>query len=428
VVVSRSDSLALLFQEALTVVVRICAGRQRFGEPQVFRSQMRNLLTAAEKAALAYGYPANDLETVLQVVTAFLDESLWNTHSPQYTGLYDELCGTRGAGENFLRNLTRLLERPDSLTVADVLEVHQLCLLLGFQAHLSSLEIRYLRREIDDRIQRIRSARPTMHFRTNGHAAQESTTVTFLLGGEGSGKSSLIAESGLELEQAAENAWRMGDALLVDGGPIASRRLFRRGDACAAVLTLDCDAFLVSERVETLAKTAGEFRNMLAGIARATRATLPVYVVFTKTDKLNHFAAFARNLTGPEADEAVGARVRAGTSEAFDAVYRSLADKRARLLERESDPAELPNIFEFPREFAKLRPLAVEFLDELRGPGNILRGFYFTGVATLRAGATPQRLWLRNLLSDVILANPLMRKPPGRSRRPISISRLTGMR
>ena len=68
-------------------------------------------------------------------------------------------------------------------------------------------------------------------------------------------------------------------------------------------------------------------------------------------------------------------------------------------------PAALPNIFEFPREFAKLRPLVIEFLAELGSPTGVLRGFYFTGVATIYSSIGPQRLWLRRLLSDIVLAD-----------------------
>src|SRR5690349_15007083 len=227
-----------------------------------------------------YGYPAADVETVLQALVAFLDESLLNANSPRHADLQQELFGNRGAGQSFVRNLERLFERPGSATVADVLEIHQLCLLLGFQAHLSGLEIRYLLREIDERIQTIRSGRShSAYFGENRRdGSPESQTVTLLLGAPGTGKSSLIAESGMKLEQAAENAWRSGDTLLVDGGPIANRRLFRRSDACVAVLSLDCDAFLDPERVETLAQTAREPRAMLAGLARGTRTALPVYV------------------------------------------------------------------------------------------------------------------------------------------------------
>jgi type IV/VI secretion system ImpK/VasF family protein len=420
----------LLFQEALTIIVRIRAGRQRLGDPPVFRICVRNTLRAAENAALMYGYPAADIETVLQALIAFLDESLLNANSPQHAGLHQELFGNRGAGQSFVRNLERLFERPGSATVADVLELHQLCLLLGFQAHLSGLEIRYLLREIGARIESIRSGRTRAeYFRENRRqGSPESQTMTLLLGAAGTGKSSLIAESGMQLEQAAENAWRSGDALLVDGGPIATRRLFRRSDACVAVQSLDCDAFLDPERVETLAQTARESRAMLAGIARGTRAALPVHVVFTKADQLKYFASFIRNFTELEANETVGSPVRGSIGDAFDAVYRSLAAKRAKLLERESDAAELPDIYEFPREFAKLRPLIVEYLSELCGPESILRGFYFTGVAAFGAHSIAQRVWLRRLFPDVVLSTAPARKPPGSIRRPISISRFAGLR
>jgi hypothetical protein len=320
-----------------------------------------------------------------------------------------------------------LFERSDSLMVADLLEVYQLCLLLGFRAHLSGLEIRYLLRQIDGKIRRIRGARsaPPQHIRMSEPSeASESRPVTFLVGEPGSGKTSLVGESGIELEQAAENAWRAGDALLVDGGPTASRGLLKRRDARSAVVTLDCDAFLTPERAESLTETARQSRATLAEISRESRETLPVYVVFTKADRLTYFEDFARNFTDLEAGEAVGASVGVSVSEAFETVYRSLADRRAKLLEREPQPAALPNIFEFPREFAKLRPLVVEFLAELRGPASTLRGFYFTGIATIHSAVGPQRLWLRHLFSDIVLAKPAARKPPGRSNGPISISRL----
>ena len=93
--------------------------------------------------------PRSDLETVLQAVTAFLDESLLNAQARNMPACTRSCSAYAAPGESFVRNLEDLFERPDSLTVADVLEVHQLCLLLGFRAHLSSLEIRYLLRQIE---------------------------------------------------------------------------------------------------------------------------------------------------------------------------------------------------------------------------------------------------------------------------------------
>jgi hypothetical protein len=364
-------------------------------------------------------------------MTAFLDESLLDAQSPEYAGLYRELFGMRGAGESFLRNLDGFFERPDSLTIADLLEVHQLCLLLGFRAHLSSLEIRFLLRQIEEKICCIRTARPPLSqpFQVSGSArSSESRPVIFLIGEGGTGKSSLIAESGVELEQATENAWLARDALLVEGGLSAGRRLLRRRDSCSAIVTIDCNAFFVPERVEALVQSARNSKAALGEIARETRTTLPVYVIFTKADKINFFAEFARNFAGPEAREPVGAAVHASVSEAFDTVYRSLADKRAKLLEREQDSEALANIFEFPREFAKLRPLVLEFVEELRGPATALRGFYFTGVGAIHSSIEPQQLWLRRLFSDIVLADVPARKPPGSSNGPFGISRVRRMR
>jgi type VI protein secretion system component VasK len=215
---------------------------------------------------------------------------------------------------------------------------------------------------------------------------------------------------------------------LVNGGIDAGRRLLKRRDACSAIVTVDCDAFFAPERVETLAQSARQSRAALAEIARETRAPLPVDVVFTKADKINYFSEFARNFTSMEAREPVGAAVHASVSDAFDTVYRSLTDKRAKLLEREQDAEALANIFEFPREFARLRPLVIEFLEELRGPTAVLRGFYFTGVGRIHSSIEPQRLWLRKLFSDIVLADVPARKPPGKSDGPIAISRLRRMR
>ncbi len=51
--------------------------------------------------------------------------------------LQEELFGTHLAGEVFFQNLQQLLGRADSADLADVLEVHYLCLLLGFGGRYS---------------------------------------------------------------------------------------------------------------------------------------------------------------------------------------------------------------------------------------------------------------------------------------------------
>jgi type VI secretion system protein ImpK len=52
--------------------------------------------------------------------------------------LQEEIFGDHVAGENFFRHLSELLARQDSEDLADLLEVFQLCLLLGFRGKYSA--------------------------------------------------------------------------------------------------------------------------------------------------------------------------------------------------------------------------------------------------------------------------------------------------
>jgi type VI secretion system protein ImpK len=97
-------------------------------------------------------------------VVAFLDESILNSQNPMFTDwprkpLQLELFGVQIAGEIFFRNVERLLSRQDSEPLADLLEVHQLCLLLGFRGKYGASgtgEIRTMLAQIDEKIRRIR--------------------------------------------------------------------------------------------------------------------------------------------------------------------------------------------------------------------------------------------------------------------------------
>ena len=76
-------------------------------------------------------------------MVAFLDESVLNSRNPIFADwlrkpLQEELFGTHIAGEVFFQNLQQLLGRSDSQDLADLLEVHYLCLLLGFCGRYSA--------------------------------------------------------------------------------------------------------------------------------------------------------------------------------------------------------------------------------------------------------------------------------------------------
>jgi type VI secretion system protein ImpK len=160
----RNDNIAMLFQEALTVVVRLRSNRQSVGDPQSFRSQIASALNASGQEAVRRGYSPEDIRAATFAIVAFLDESILNSHNPAFGDwvrkpLQQELFGVDVAGEIYFRNVDHLLGRGDSQELADVLEVYQLCLLLGFRGRYSvgsNAELRNTANIITERIHRIR--------------------------------------------------------------------------------------------------------------------------------------------------------------------------------------------------------------------------------------------------------------------------------
>ncbi len=169
----RPDNLALIFQEVLTVIERLRAKRQTVSDSEAFRSQIRNALKSAEQDALRRGYNSEDVRVATFGVVAFLDESVLNSQNPVFADwprkpLQEELFGVHVAGEIFFRNVERLLSRQDSEPLADLLEIHQLCLLLGFRGKYSfsgAGEIRTILAQIEEKIRRIRGTLPSPAWR-----------------------------------------------------------------------------------------------------------------------------------------------------------------------------------------------------------------------------------------------------------------------
>jgi type VI secretion system protein ImpK len=133
----RQDNMALIFQEVLTVAARLRAGRQPVTDAAVFRNQMGHALRAAEADGVRCGYQAEDMKMASFAVAAFLDESVLQARNEvsrdwRRYPLLEELFGVADGGERFFRNAERLLGRAETETLADLLEVHQMCLLLGF--------------------------------------------------------------------------------------------------------------------------------------------------------------------------------------------------------------------------------------------------------------------------------------------------------
>lgn len=159
-----TQNLALVFQEVLTAVVRLRANRQAAPDAESFRRQFREALRMAAQEAQRAGYSAEDTKLATFAVVALLDESVLNSRNPLFAEwprkpLQEELFGVHVAGEMFFQNLQQLLGRNDSPALADLLEVHYLCLLLGYGGRYSmgsKGELRAIMNAAGEKIRRIR--------------------------------------------------------------------------------------------------------------------------------------------------------------------------------------------------------------------------------------------------------------------------------
>jgi type VI secretion system protein ImpK len=160
----RPESLALIFQEVLTAIERFRAGRQGISDAAAFRHASHEALRMAANQALAAGYGSEDVKLASFALVAFLDESVLASQNPVFVDwprkpLQEELFGTHVAGETFFAHLQQLLSRQDSPDLADVLEVHFLCMVLGFSGRYSvghRSELHQIMNVTLDKIRRIR--------------------------------------------------------------------------------------------------------------------------------------------------------------------------------------------------------------------------------------------------------------------------------
>jgi len=267
-----------------------------------------------------------------------------------------------------------------------------------------------------------------------GRNATIGNLPAFLVVGEtGSAKTSVVLHSGLEPEllaghaghekvpvpTRAANLWFARQFILAEAGsPLLSdpaqwakfvkklapgrlHSVFGKGTQAprAVLVCVDCESLMKPGAAETLAASNDRLRTRLREVSQTLGISLPVYVLFTRADRLQFFQDYVRNLTNEEATQILGATLpmvsyagevyaeqeTARVSAAFDNLSYSLAEKRLMYLPREYDASKRPMLYEFPREFWKLRPMLVPFLVDLCRPsqlrtGPFLRGFYFNGV------------------------------------------------
>ena len=280
----------------------------------------------------------------------------------------------------------------------------------------------------------VREAETRLQASQLGRSATIGNLPALLVVGEsGSAKTSVVQHSGLEPELLAghtghekvpvatrvANLWFARHFILAEaGGPLLSdpaqwakfvkklapgrlHSVFGKGTQAprAVLVCVDCESFMKPGAAEALAATNERLRTRLREVSQNLGISLPVYVLFTRADRLQFFQDYVRNLTNEEATQVLGATLpmvsyagevyaeqeTARVSAAFDNLTYSLAEKRLEYLPREYDAPKRPAAYEFPREFGKLRQMLLPFLVDLCRPsqlrtGPFLRGFYFNGV------------------------------------------------
>jgi type VI secretion system protein ImpK len=160
----RAENLAYLFQEILTVIVRLRSGRQAVPDAEVFRAQIREALRQVDQQARLRGYSSEDVNLAIFAIVALLDETILTTRNPVFAHwarkpMQEELFGHHIAGEIFFQNLQALLGLKDSQELADLLEIYYLCLLLGFAGRYGAGgrgELRSITQAVGEKIRRIR--------------------------------------------------------------------------------------------------------------------------------------------------------------------------------------------------------------------------------------------------------------------------------
>ncbi|MGD0909892.1 MAG: ImcF-related family protein [Candidatus Acidiferrales bacterium] len=270
--------------------------------------------------------------------------------------------------------------------------------------------------------------------------------VVVVLGEAGSGKTTSVLHSGLDPEllagqvfqegnvapTAVANFWFARKSVLIEAGPglLSEPRLWTRliqrltprglramfggksqGER-AALVCFDCEKLANAKSADSIVASARALRDRLEEMSKVLGSSFPVYVLFTRADRLSYFDDFVSTMTNDESSQVLGVTLPVASESAtsvyaeretkrltaaFNSLFYSLADHRPGLLSRERNTERQAGVYEFPRQFRKLAKPAVQFLVDLCRPsqlraGPFLRGFYFIGMRTVASSSSPSTL------------------------------------
>jgi len=259
--------------------------------------------------------------------------------------------------------------------------------------------------------------------------------MVLIIGPQGGAKTSLVARSGGAPELLAGlapttpneapqptktvNVWVMQQSVITElGGTLLGdvarwakvtralrapriRAALGRGEpaARAAVVCVPIDLFYDGAGGKQLEELQHTLRQRLAETSRELGLAVPVYVVFTRMDKIPQFEQWISVFTRDELKAPLGATLTFDTVAnagnyterlaprlefAFRQFVDSVALRRVNVLGRENLQDRRYSAYELPRELRKLIPAVTAFLTDLCRPTQLgsspqLRGFYFIG-------------------------------------------------
>ncbi len=277
------------------------------------------------------------------------------------------------------------------------------------------------------------------------HKSFGARHVVLVLGPEGAARTTLVARSGGNPESLAGdgapgpteaptptskvNVWALQNGVFVE--PTAKllsdasrfskvvralrapRIAAARGDSAArsAIVCVPCDLFYAGDGGKQLESLATTMRQRLAEASRDLGLALPVYVMFTKLDRVPNFTEWVGVFTKDELRAPLGAtlpfdaastaatfseRLGARLDTALETIWQRIAARRVDLLSRENVQERRYASYELARQLRKLTPALRPFLTELCRPTQLgsspqLRGFYFTGVRPVIVNDAPQQ-------------------------------------
>ncbi len=287
------------------------------------------------------------------------------------------------------------------------------------------IHLRALMRDADRRIHQ--AGRP-------GVKSLSALPLLYVIGDQNSAKTQTVLRSGLDPELLAGavyqdqqvaatqlvNLWLAGNWAIAESGgamlqqqplwmqfikgtrPARLGSVFSKNSRLPARIALVCvsvERILAPNTIEQIRTLAQELNQKLRQLSQTLGVALPVYVLFTKLDRIGSFSEYANRLTEEEVQLPVGSLLpaleansgvyseaaAAAIAEQFDQLVFALSEFRVEALSRGGELPELARAYEFPRDLRKLRQGMISFLVELARPSQIgvnpfLRGFFYSGM------------------------------------------------